>query len=240
MRFFGIPVRPSQPERSNHIRDDPRDSQASPFSRDYCVFRGPFIAPFVTVGTSQRARQFQWEKFSLLSHQRPSFDIGLQWSLLRIAFFFSLLTLISAESSDMFTHRRRATQAGCRQSHHGVAATELALTLPLFAMLVMASIEACTMVFLNHSLSIASYEAARVAINFDANNTDVENRFDTLINARNVSGALLAISPTNVATVPRGTQIALTATAPCDENALLPPWFFGGKTLSVSTTMVKE
>lgn len=140
----------------------------------------------------------------------------------------------------MLIHRRRASRAGCQQSHRGVAATELALVLPLFVMLVLASIEACTMVFLNHSLSIASYEAVRVAINFDSTNSDVIDRFDTLIDARNVAGAALAINPANVATTPRGTQISLTATAPCDQNALLPPWFFGGKTLSVTTTMVKE
>ncbi len=140
----------------------------------------------------------------------------------------------------MSLYRRRASLAGCLQSRRGVAATELALVLPLFAMLVMASIEACSMVFLNHSLSIASYEAVRVAINFDSTNKEVQDRFDLLVNARNVKKATLAISAPNVATVPRGTQISLTATAPCDANALLPPWFFGGRTLSVTTTMVKE
>ncbi len=140
----------------------------------------------------------------------------------------------------MFTHGRLARQAGCPPARRGVAAAELALILPLLVLLVMASIEACTMVFLNHSLSIASYEAVRVAINFDSNNAAVEERFDEIIQARDVSGALLSISPGNVATVPRGTQISLTATAPCDENTLIPPWFFGGKTLSVTTTMVKE
>jgi hypothetical protein len=43
-----------------------------------------------------------------------------------------------------------------------------------------------------------------------------------------------------VATVPRGTPIAITVSAPCDANAIVAPWFFGGKTLSVTTTMVKE
>ena len=140
----------------------------------------------------------------------------------------------------MFTHSRPASQPSGPRARRGVAATELALTLPLIVMLVMASLEACTMVFLNHSLSIASYESVRVAITFDATNTKVEDRFDTMIEARDVNGALLVITPSNVATVARGTPIALTASAPCDQNALIPPWFFGGKTLSVTTTMVKE
>jgi Flp pilus assembly protein TadG len=140
----------------------------------------------------------------------------------------------------MLRRCRAASRTGFPPARRGVAATELALTLPLLVMLLMASLEACSMVFLNHSLSIASYEAVRVAINFDATNTDVQQRCDTLIDARNVSGSQLSISPSNVATVPRGTPIALTVSAPCDANALIPPWYFGGKTLSVTTTMVKE
>jgi Flp pilus assembly protein TadG len=140
----------------------------------------------------------------------------------------------------MFTHCRPASRSGCSQFRSGVAATELALCLPLIVMLVLGSIEACSMIFLNHSLSIASYEGVRVAINFDATTQEVEDRCESLIDARNVSGGLVSISPSNVATVPRGQQIAVTVSAPCDANALIPPWFFGGKTLSATTIMVKE
>lgn len=96
------------------------------------------------------------------------------------------------------------------------------------------------MIFLNHSLSIASYEGVRVAINFDSTTPQVEDRCETLINARQVSSGLVEIDPPDVSAVPRGQRIAVTVSAPCDANALLPPWFFGGKTLSATTTMVKE
>ena len=59
-----------------------------------------------------------------------------------------------------FRQRRLATR-------RAAAAAELAICLPLIVMLVMASIEACTMIFLDHGLTIASYEGVRVAINFD-------------------------------------------------------------------------
>lgn len=96
------------------------------------------------------------------------------------------------------------------------------------------------MIFLNHSLSIASYEGVRVAINYDSTTTDVEERCEALIDARHVTGGLVQIVPANVANVDRGEQIAVTVSAPCDSNALIPPWFFGGKTLSATTIMVKE
>lgn len=121
-----------------------------------------------------------------------------------------------------------------------VAATEMAICLPLVAMLILASIEACGMVYLTHSLSISSYEAARVAINYDSTTSQVVDKAMSMTAARNVADAEIDIDPDNVATTPRGTAITITVTAPCDSNAMIPPWFFGGRTLSSTTVMVKE
>jgi hypothetical protein len=107
-------------------------------------------------------------------------------------------------------------------------------------MLVLASIEACTMIFLDHSLTITSYEGVRVAINYDATTAAVNARCNQIISQRSVNGASVSIAPANVSNVPRGQPIVVTVSAPCDSNAIIPPWFYQGKTLSVSTTMVKE
>lgn len=104
----------------------------------------------------------------------------------------------------------------------------------------MASIEACVMIFLDHSLTIATYQGARVAINYDATNSKVLDRCNHLIEARGVNDASVTIDPSNVAMVPRGQPIRVTISAPCDSNSITSPWFFGGKTLSVTTTMIKE
>jgi hypothetical protein len=107
-------------------------------------------------------------------------------------------------------------------------------------MLVLASIEACTMIFLDHGLTIASYEGVRVAINYDGTNAAVLARCNEIIDQRSIAGANVSINTADVSTVPRGQQIAVTVSASCDANALIPPWFYGGRTLSVTTTMVKE
>ncbi|MCO6043449.1 pilus assembly protein [Aeoliella sp. ICT_H6.2] len=121
-----------------------------------------------------------------------------------------------------------------------VAATELAICLPLVAMLLLASIEACGMIYLSHSLAIASYEGARVAINYDSTTAEVNTKCSEMITARRVADGDVDISPPDVKSVPRGQAITVTVSAPCDSNALVPPWFFGGRTLSSSTVMVKE
>ena len=96
------------------------------------------------------------------------------------------------------------------------------------------------MIFLDHSLSITSYEGVRVAVNYDATNSDVLARCDQIITQREINGASVAIDPANVANVQRGEPIRVTVSASCDANAMIPPWFYGGRTLSVTTTMVKE
>jgi TadE-like protein len=125
-------------------------------------------------------------------------------------------------------------------ARRAAAAAELAICLPLIVMLLLASIEACSMIFLDHSLTIASYEGVRVAINFDGNNADVLARCNQIIDDREVEDATVTLDPSNVANVPRGEPIAITVTAPCDANMIIPAWFYGGRTLSSTTTMVKE
>jgi hypothetical protein len=120
------------------------------------------------------------------------------------------------------------------------AAAELALCLPLIVFLLLASLEACSMIFLDHSLTITSYEGVRVAINYDGTNSAVLARCNEIIGEREVADADVSISVGNVATVPRGQPITVTVTAPCDTNAILPLWFYSGQTLTSTTTMVKE
>ena len=123
---------------------------------------------------------------------------------------------------------------------YAAAAAELAICLPLIVFLLLASLEACSMIFLDHSLTITSYEGVRVAINFDGTNAAVLARCNQIINDRGVAGATVAISPANVAAANRGEHVTITVSAPCNSNAIMPPWFYGGKTLTSSTTMVKE
>jgi hypothetical protein len=126
------------------------------------------------------------------------------------------------------------------KTRRAAAVAELALCLPLLVMLVLASIEACSMIFLDHGLTIASYEGVRAAINFDGTNADVTARTDEIIEQRSIMDATVSTNPANVAAVPRGQPITVTVSAPSDANMIIPPWFYGGKTLTARTTMVKE
>jgi hypothetical protein len=127
-----------------------------------------------------------------------------------------------------------------RTARRAAAAAELAFCLPLIAFLLLASLEACSMIYLDHGLSVASYEGVRVAINYDATNATVLARCNEIIEARAMEGTNITINPGNVANVERGAPITVTISAACDSNSIVPPWFYGGRTLTASTTMVKE
>jgi Flp pilus assembly protein TadG len=120
------------------------------------------------------------------------------------------------------------------------AAAELAICLPLMVMLILGSIETCSMIFLRHSLTIASYEGARMAIDYDGTSAAAQARCQEILDAREVVDATINIEPDQVETLSRGEVLSITVSAPCDSNAIIPAWFYGGRTLSHTMTMVKE
>jgi Flp pilus assembly protein TadG len=122
----------------------------------------------------------------------------------------------------------------------GAAVAELAICLPLIVLLLLASIEACSMIFLEHGLTIASYEGVRAAIPYDATNADVLDRSNEIITQRTIADATVSTNPSNVANVEKGQPITVSVSAPTDSNMIIPPWFYGGRTMTARTTMVKE
>lgn len=127
-----------------------------------------------------------------------------------------------------------------RRPRRGAAIVELAVCLPTLVLLLLASIESCNMLFLDHALYVAAYEGARVAIAPNSNSAAALARCETLLAARGVAGATITIEPSNVSQVPRGQWITVRVTAPCDANALSPAMFFQGKILTGQCVMVKE
>ena len=126
------------------------------------------------------------------------------------------------------------------QSRLGVAAAELAVCLPVIVLLVLATIEACSMVFLKQTLSIAAYEGVRTAISTGATADDVEQVCDQVLLDRGVNGGTVSIVPNNVAGLTLGDLVDVTVSAPCDGNMVLPNMFYRDRTLSATASMMTE
>lgn len=127
-----------------------------------------------------------------------------------------------------------------RASRKGVAAAELAVCLPVIVLIVLATIEACTMVFLKQSLSIAAYEGSRAALAQNASSTVVERVAQEVLTQRRVNGGTVTISPANLSSIQPGQYLTVTVTAPAARNNAIPLRFYRGRALTGSATMMKE
>lgn len=127
-----------------------------------------------------------------------------------------------------------------KRNRSGAAIIELAVCLPTILLLVLGSIECCSMIFLQQSLTVCSYEGSRQAIKFNATNNDVLTSCNDMLKNRRINGGTVTLVPDDVSRAPRGSSITVQVTAPCAVNSVLPYWFFGGRNLVAKCAMVKE
>jgi Flp pilus assembly protein TadG len=134
-----------------------------------------------------------------------------------------------------FNSRQRRQRSG-----RGVAAAELAVCLPIVVLLVVATIEACSAVFLKQSLTVAAYEGVRTALVESASETNVQTACNQVLSDRKIEGATVRVSPVDIASLNPGEYVDVTVTAPCNENSLVPTNFYRGRTLSATASMMIE
>jgi hypothetical protein len=132
---------------------------------------------------------------------------------------------------------RRLNRSGKRS---GVAAAELAVCLPVVVLLVIATLESCSALFLKQSLTVAAYEGIRMAIDKGESATTVQARCSQVLTERRIQGGQVTVSPTDIAALKPGDYVKVTVSAPCASNSVVPTTFFRGRTLSASATMMVE
>lgn len=122
----------------------------------------------------------------------------------------------------------------------GAAALEFAVIAPVLLIILLGTIETCSMIFLQQTLTIAAYEASRVSIIPEATTSDVEDAAIKLLNTRKVKDFSIKITPNNFGSASYGTFIKVEVTAPCNSNSSFSPFFYNGKSLTGSVEMMKE
>jgi Flp pilus assembly protein TadG len=134
----------------------------------------------------------------------------------------------------------RQPAPGNRRTRLGVAATELAVCLPVIVLLVVATIEACSMVFVKQSLTVSAYEGVRTALVKGATASDVQATCDQILRDRNIVGGTVVVTPPNIQSLNPGEYVDVTVSAPCDQNTIVPNGFYRGRDLSATASMMIE
>lgn len=130
-------------------------------------------------------------------------------------------------------------RARVQRGRCGLAVVELAVCLPAIVLMVLGSIEACSMIFVKQSLHIAAYEGIRRAVRYDATEQTVLDRCQQILDERGVENATIEMTPNTLDTVERGNELTLRISAPVLDNSLLRLRFFDSQ-LQAEATMVKE
>lgn len=96
-------------------------------------------------------------------------------------------------------------------SRTGVATVELAICLPVLALIVFGAIQATNLIFLQHAVTAAAYEGALELAKPNCTNSTVQTRIQQVLDAREVTGSTIRILPagTDVAQTPNGTIVTL-------------------------------
>lgn len=135
---------------------------------------------------------------------------------------------------------RRARLRRGAGKRRGVALVEFAITLPLFVMIVLGTIEACNVIYLKQSCEIAAYEAVRATLIKGTTLGSCTLRANNVLTQRGVQGATVTITPAGFDTAAYGTNITVNVTAPCNSNGWFPGWFYNGRNVVGEVVMMKE
>lgn len=137
----------------------------------------------------------------------------------------------------MLVCKRQSTNPDQRR---GVAAVEFAVCLPMLILLFVGMIEACTMIFLKQSLSVAAYEGIHTGLLSNATAADIQTTCNAILTQRRVVGGQVVVTPSNLTTVQPGEYFTVRVSAPTTGNSFLPLRFFGNVNLAAEATMLKE
>ena len=127
-----------------------------------------------------------------------------------------------------------------QERRSGVASVELAVCLPIILVLILGTLQACSMFYLKQNLAVSAYEGIRRCVEYNATSDQVEAACLQILQDRRVVGGTVEISPANYETLPRQTWITITVKAPSNSNSPLRGWVYADRSLTASATMMKE
>ncbi len=135
----------------------------------------------------------------------------------------------------MFRLRRQRSNRHSDSNHRGTATVELAVCLPMLAVLVFGSIQACDLIFLKHAVTAAAYEGTLELVRPDSTTAKVQTRVEQVLDLRNVTDYTVTIRPNgvNLAETAAGTPITVVVTANVSSNLMLSGFFATLPTVSI-------
>jgi hypothetical protein len=138
----------------------------------------------------------------------------------------------------LMTHKSSRRVLSIRR--RGAAAVELAICLPLFVLVLVGSIETCSFIYLHESLTVASYETARMATKPGAKEKKLIENATRILRCRGIDTATINIEPADLDALPAGETVCVSISVPASGKSMLPSPLFGDREITSSITFVRE
>jgi hypothetical protein len=143
------------------------------------------------------------------------------------------ISIIPTRGTNSMVTRNKSSQ------RNGIAVTELAVGLPLLLVVMMGTVEACTMIRLQQKMKMVAYEGARVGVLPEAKAENVEWQCETLSADQRLNSIVVVMDPMDPTSLDSGEWFTVEVRAPFSDNALMGGWGFGSYDLSESVTLQK-
>ncbi|MGV3484562.1 MAG: TadE/TadG family type IV pilus assembly protein [Planctomycetaceae bacterium] len=135
---------------------------------------------------------------------------------------------------------QKSKRAAIPLRRRGAATVELAICLPVLALLVLGSIEAASFIFLKQTLQVAAYEGIRTAIRSGAQDAEAVNSAQAILDSRAVRDAQVEFPSGSLSSLARGQQVTIEVSAPTRTNSPLAGQWVANRTLTARLVMLKE
>ena len=119
----------------------------------------------------------------------------------------------------------------------GVAAAEMAVSLPMMLAMVFGAIEATNAVYVKKALVEAAYEAGNVASSVGGTSTVAISRAKGVCTLLGVNSVTVTVSPAVTNNTATGTQIQVTCTTTLGANSVTG-WVIGNRTLTATYKVI--
>ncbi len=121
----------------------------------------------------------------------------------------------------------------------GAAVVELAIISPIIVLIVMATIDLCSMYYLRQTCKLAAYEGCRIGLTSKGSNLLVENQAMRILHSRRITGYTITITPA-VHSLTSDDMLRVSVSAPTNENLPLNGWLCGGGNITTEVAMQAE
>jgi len=136
----------------------------------------------------------------------------------------------------LFSTKRRPSSGQRR----GVAAVEAAVCTGIVVVLTFATLELCSAIYLKEGVTVAAYEAARVGVKRRATKQDAVDQAQEILDARQISGANIIITPADFSALNALEQITIRVRAPVNQNGFFVGNFLSNKWMEGRLVMFRE